>query len=147
MEIKEIDAEQTWQLRQQVMWPGKDISQVILTDDASGTHYGLFNEERLVSVISVFVSGEQLQFRKFATVAELQGNGFGTRLLEFVLTKARQDGLNAIWCNARTSKVSFYKKFGLEETGEPFTKDCVEYIKMSNNQAAAYVRRDLCDKS
>jgi GNAT superfamily N-acetyltransferase len=129
MEIKEIDAEQTWQLRQQVMWPGKDISQVILTDDASGTHYGLFNEERLVSVISVFVSGEQLQFRKFATVAELQGNGFGTRLLEFVLTKARQDGsLRSLFSSLRPLRklpsrrveadLPCVKKFRLSERSE-----------------------------
>jgi predicted GNAT family N-acyltransferase len=136
MEIKEIQAQQTWQLRQQVMWPDKDITQVMLADDDEGMHYGLYRGDQLMSVISVFVSQGELQFRKFATVTELQGQGFGTQLLNFVLTKSRQSGIGVVWCNARSNKAGFYRRFGLQETGEPFNKDGREYIKMSNQNNA-----------
>lgn len=134
MEIKEIRAKDTWQLRQAVMWPGRDISQVILADDDQGTHYGLYGEGRLISVVSVFITGKRLQFRKFATVNELQGQGFGSRLLQYVFAQARQKGIDEIWCNARASKAAFYKSFGLCEAGELFRKDGIEYIKMSTRQ-------------
>lgn len=136
MEIKEIQAQATWQVRQQVMWPDKDITQVMLADDDKGTHYGLYRSDQLISVISVFVSQGELQFRKFATVAELQGQGFGTQLLEFVLTQASQSGIDVVWCNARSNKAGFYRRFGLQETGEAFNKDGREYIKMSKQNIA-----------
>lgn len=134
MSIKEIRAQDTWQLRQAVMWPGKDISEVVLADDEQGTHYGLFGDDRLLSVVSVFVTGKQLQFRKFATATELQGQGFGSQLLQYVFAQARQKGVNELWCNARTSKTAFYKRFGLREAGGIFLKDGMEYIKMSTTR-------------
>lgn len=39
-------------------------------------------------------------------------------------------GVKTIWCNARTDKVSFYKRLGMKETGEEFVKEKVEYVIM-----------------
>jgi hypothetical protein len=36
MLIKAIQAEDTWELRRQVMWPDKEIDYVKLNDDSSG---------------------------------------------------------------------------------------------------------------
>ena len=40
----------------------------MLQDDEDGLHFGLFNKEKLVSVVSLFIDGEEAQFRKFATL-------------------------------------------------------------------------------
>lgn len=115
------------------MWPEKDIEYVKLKDDSIGRHFGLFVCDELVSVISIFENRNSVQFRKFATLQELQGKGYGTKLLHFVLEEVKIRGAKTLWCNARKSKVAFYKRFGLEETEEIATKEGIEYVTMSKN--------------
>lgn len=131
MSIKRIEAHQTWELRQRVMWPDKDISHVKLQDDALGLHYGLFADDRLISVISLFFTDGIVQFRKFATDCEQQHQGYGTRLLSYAIEQAVQRKARQIWCHARKDAVPFYARFGLAETGEPFKRDGKEYIRMT----------------
>jgi hypothetical protein len=52
MEIKEISASETWPLRHKVMWPNKPLGFIVLSNDAEGIHYGLFENKILISVIS-----------------------------------------------------------------------------------------------
>lgn len=115
------------------MWPDKDIDVVKLKDDKLGQHFGLFIDEELVSVISIFIEEYAVQFRKFATLQSLQGKGYGTVLLQFVFIEAKKLGAQTLWCNARRTKVDFYKKFGLKEAGKPFIKDGREFVSMSIN--------------
>lgn len=112
------------------MWPEKELEYVKLADDEVGRHYGLFLAEKLISVISLFKDGDGLQFRKFATLSEYQGQGYGSRLLQFVLIEAEDSGATFIWCNARKNKSSFYQRFGLLETEVSFSKGGREYIIM-----------------
>ena len=81
IEIREIKAEDTWPMRHKVMWPDQPLDYVILPQDEEGLHYGLFKEDKLISVISLFINQEEAQFRKFATATEAQGKGYGSALL------------------------------------------------------------------
>ncbi|MCT4620230.1 MAG: GNAT family N-acetyltransferase [Marinisporobacter sp.] len=130
MIIKEIRAEDTWEIRHKVMWPEKDLEYVRLKDDHKGMHYGVFDNNKIVSVISLFFNGDVAQFRKFATLKEEQGKGYGRELLKFVIKKSKEDGMNYIWCNARYDKMNFYKKFGMMETNESFQKGGIKYMIM-----------------
>ncbi|WP_025690847.1 GNAT family N-acetyltransferase [Paenibacillus zanthoxyli] len=131
MEIQKVHKEAVWQLRHEVMWPERELDYVKLDDDDHGVHYGLFEGEQLVSVVSLFIDGNEAQFRKFATRTEQQGRGYGSRLLQHVLYEAERAGVNRIFCNARSQKAAFYKKFGLVEmAGTLFTKGGKEYIIM-----------------
>ncbi len=130
MEIKIINADQTWELRQKVMWPEKELAYVKLSDDAVGTHYGLYDGGCLISVISTFVNNSEIQFRKFATVQDKQGQGYGTKLLQHAIAAAQASGATAIWCNARKDKASFYQKFGLEKTPVEYEREGIQYIIM-----------------
>jgi GNAT superfamily N-acetyltransferase len=113
------------------MWPDKDIAYVKLKDDQLGSHFGLFVNDDLISVISIFESGGSIQFRKFATLSNLQGRGYGTILLQFVIEETKRRGAKILWCNARKSKMNFYKRFGLEGKDKAVTKDGIEYVIMS----------------
>lgn len=130
MEIRRIPAQDTWSLRQEVMWPEKDLDFVKLPEDKDGTHYGLFEDGDLISVISLFVTGQTAQFRKFATRLNRQGRGYGTELLRFVLEEARQMGVRTIWCSARINKAAYYEKLGLQRTENRFEREGVEYVVM-----------------
>ncbi|WP_044171817.1 GNAT family N-acetyltransferase [Flectobacillus major] len=129
-QIENISAQQTWPLRQQVMWPHKPLAYVQLPDDEDGLHFGLFVDSQLIVVISLFVHGNTAQFRKFATLTTLQGKGYGSLLLQHLIADCRCRGVKSLWCHARTSALAFYQKFGLEAVGNTFEKDGIEYIKM-----------------
>ena len=123
MEIKEVFYEEVWSLRKRVMYPEKDLEYVKLPDDKDGLHLGLYIENELISVISLFVNGKELQFRKFATLEEKQGCGYGSKLLNKVLEYAKENDIKRVWCNSRIEKTGFYKKFGFSETKESYVKD------------------------
>ncbi|WP_368656807.1 GNAT family N-acetyltransferase [Brevibacillus dissolubilis] len=106
VKITNIDKEMAWEVRHQVMWPDKDFDYIKLNDDDSGIHLGLFKENHLVSVISLFIKGQECQFRKFATLQQEQGNGYGSMLLDFVIQEAAKRGVKRLWCNARGSLLS-----------------------------------------
>ena len=129
-EIKPIKTSDTLAIRQQVMWPNRDISYVKLPEDAQGLHYGLFVDEILISVVSLFDTKNGWQFRKFATLQEQQGKGYGSKLLSYVIAIAERANASSIYCNARVEKVNFYRGFGLETTTKTFVKGGVSYVVM-----------------
>ncbi|MFT8320231.1 MAG: GNAT family N-acetyltransferase [Bacillus sp. (in: firmicutes)] len=130
MHIQCIYKEQTWEIRHKVMWPDKPIDYIKLPNDETSIHYGLFQGEKLLSIISLEIEQDEAQFRKFATLKEEQRKGNGSKLLEYVITEAAQMGIKKLWCNARQNKMGFYHKFGLTETNQVFEKDGVCYVIM-----------------
>ena len=129
-EIKKVSLEKVWELRRLVMYPQETIDFVKLEDDAQGFHWGLFTGGELVSVISVFPRGEEVQFRKFATLTAQQGRGFGTMLLDHVFEWAIANKKKKIWCTARLSATAIYKKIGMQQVGVRWVKYGLDFIKM-----------------
>lgn len=131
--ITKIGKEKAWELRHKVMWPDRSFDYIRLDDDDLGIHFGLYKGNILISVISLFINNEEAQFRKFATLQDEQGKGYGSALLDFVLLEAQKLGVKRIWCNARENKVNFYRKFGLEESDYKFTKGGKAYVIMEKD--------------
>ncbi len=129
-EIKIIKASDTLDIRHKVMWPNKPKSYVKLPNDANGNHFGLFINKKLISVISLFTQNGSIQFRKFATLNEYQGNGYGSQLLTYIIEYSKKQNTHKIWCNARIDKTSYYHKFGLKETNRTFEKGGIQYVIM-----------------
>lgn len=129
--IKAIAASQTWELRHKVMWPGESIEYVKLPKDTTGEHYGLFKDEGLIAVVSLFIEGNNAQFRKFATATTEQGKGYGTKLLTYLFEKIKDYPVKQIWCNARKDKSLFYEKFGMKVTKECYVKGEHEFVIMT----------------
>jgi len=130
IQIREITVAQTWPLRHGVMWPDKPFAYVQLPDDDQGHHYGLFENDQLVSVLSLFINDTDSRFRKFATLTTHQRRGYGSRLLSHVLQAAEALGARRIWCSARVEAAPFYEKFGMRESGGRFTHEGMPYVKM-----------------
>ncbi|RFM28995.1 GNAT family N-acetyltransferase [Deminuibacter soli] len=130
MTIQEVPLADVWRMRKEVMYPAFTIDQVKLEDDEQGLHLGLYEAGTLISVVSLFQKDGALQFRKFATVTAFQGKGYGSALLQHIMQLAMQQQNTAIWCNARTTAVGLYKKFGMYETGATWHQHGHEFIKM-----------------
>jgi len=130
MEIRKITYSSTWAIRHQVMWPDRPIEYVKLPHDKEGQHFGLFIEDEIVSIVSVFLVGKVAQFRKFATLKEEQGKGYGSRLLSYVIEDLISSDIEKIWCNARSNKALYYERFGLRRTNQSFSKGGIDYVIM-----------------
>ncbi|HJY12393.1 MAG TPA: GNAT family N-acetyltransferase [Flavobacterium sp.] len=126
MEIKAIEASETWEIRHRVMWPDQPFEFVQLDED----NFGLFDKEKLVSVVSCFIVDDEMQFRKLATLVDYQGKGIASLLLNHILKLAKDKGLTKVWCNARNNKKSFYEKFGMVPSGKTFIKSDQEFLIM-----------------
>lgn len=137
--IRPITAAETISLRHSVLWPDAPVEDVLLPEDASGFHFGLFlpNIDQPLAIISLFVevltpsSPNSVRFRKFACATEYQGKGFGSALLKHACGYAREQlDARSIWCDARVSATSWYQKRGMEPFGEVFQKSGLDYIRM-----------------
>ena len=130
LEIKQIQPSETWGIRHRVMWADKPFDDIKLPNDDIGLHFGLFRDDVLLSVISLFIENDKAQFRKFATETAEQGKGYGAKLLTHLIEECIRRNIKMLWCNARTSSVVFYKKFGFGIVSEAWVKDGIEYVKM-----------------
>ncbi|WP_078548416.1 GNAT family N-acetyltransferase [Litchfieldia alkalitelluris] len=83
--ISKIEMEKAWELRREVMWHEKPFDYIKLKEDHIGIHFGVIKEGDLISVISLFVNNDEAQFRKFATLQQEQGKGYGGALLGYVI--------------------------------------------------------------
>lgn len=130
MEIREIESSDTWQIRHEVMWPNQPFEFVQLEEDDLGMHFGVFDQQKLVSIVSCFITNDEMQFRKLATLEDFQGKGIASKLIIYILKLAKQKNLKKVWCNARSNKKRFYEKFGMLDTHKIFNKAGQEFTIM-----------------
>lgn len=132
MTISPITPEQTWEIRHQVLWPDQPLDYVKIENDSDGLHFGCFVDGQLVSIISGFMDSgnKSAQFRKFATLHEYQGKGYGSQLLSHLIAELKSLGATRIWCNARVNATSLYERFGMHKTDQTYTKLGFDYVVM-----------------
>ena len=129
IKVKKITYSDTFPVRSAVLRQGKPIETCFFLgdDDKDTTHFGLFNDEKLIGVASVFkVSNEkfdkkqQFQLRGMAVLNEYQGLGFGNVLLDEVCKFVTTKNADVLWFNARENAVKFYQNFGFSVLGDSF---------------------------
>ena len=130
MNIKAIQWQQALPIRHQVLWPDKPESFCKIDGDEAASHYGTYIDDELVSVASIYIDGRSARLRKFATLPIHQGKGIGSKVISHIVSDLQKTGIERFWCDARTSAVGFYQRFGLEQQGEEFLKSGIPYFKM-----------------
>lgn len=138
--IKEIPSNETYAVRQPVLRKGKPIESCVFEGDDLKTthHFGLFSDENLTGIISLFGQSNpifaekfQAQIRGMAILDHYQKKGFGEALVKHCETYCKDNQTDLIWFNARTAAVGFYKKMNYQVLGEPFDiKDVGEHYLM-----------------
>jgi len=127
LHIEQIRPELTWRLRRDVLYPAQPLHAMQMDEDNEALHFGVFHDNNVVSVVSLFQLGEIFQFRKFAVAPQMQGKGVGNQLLQYITSFAKAQGGTRIWCNARSTAIGFYTKAGFNLTGQPFSKNGFDY--------------------
>lgn len=128
--IREISAEETYKVRQQVLRPGRPIRECFFEGDleAETFHLGYFIGEQLAGVATYvprkndfFDTPFQYQLRGMAVLPEFRKMQIGEKLLfkgEEILKNKDREIL--LWFNAREVAVDFYKKYGYRTIGNSF---------------------------
>ena len=130
LEISEVPLETVLLIRQKVMYPNLLLTEQKVDTDQESLHLGLKLKNEIVAVISLYEQDGQLQFRKFATLQDLQGKGIGSYLMKYVFELAESRGCKSVWCNARLNALGFYQKFQMQPFGEKWFEKGFEFIKM-----------------
>lgn len=125
--IEQIRPELTWRLRREVLYPEEPLYKMEMEEDKQGYHFGAFQDNKLLAVVSLFWEGNDFQFRKFAVAPEAQGQGIGKAMLEHITNFAVNESGSRIWCNARVSAIGFYSKYGFSQTGNSFSRGGFDY--------------------
>ncbi|HXH99955.1 MAG TPA: GNAT family N-acetyltransferase [Sphingobacteriaceae bacterium] len=131
--IEQIPAYLVWPIRHQAMYPELNLEDVKIENDDDATHLGLFDHNKLISVVSLFQIGQEIRFRKFATLTEYQNMGYGSLLLEYMIGFSKEQNCKRIWCNARKAACDFYKKYHFQENSQIIEKADLIYVIMELN--------------
>ena len=130
IQIEQIFPSLTWRIRHEAMYPDQPFDFVKLPDDFDGVHFGLYADHKLTGVVSLFAQGDVYQFRKLAILPEAQKQGYGAKLMEYILDYCKIQKAVKLWCNARANAKDFYYKFGFTETDKTFFKDGYDFVVM-----------------
>ena len=133
LKIKNIQASETWDLCHRVMAPNRSFDAIKLPKDEEGLHFGLFEDNKLISVISLFMKKDNAQFRKFATEISEQNKGYGSILLNHIIEESIKNNVKNLWCNARLTALGFYEKFGFRAVSETWIDNEIKYVKMEKS--------------
>jgi len=129
IKVKKITYLETFPVRSAVLRQGKPIETCFfLGDDAKDTtHFGLFINDNLTGVASVFKVNndnfdkkKQFQLRGMAVLDGFQGLGYGNLILNTVCKFVEAENADVLWFNAREKAVPFYQNFGFSILGNSF---------------------------
>jgi predicted GNAT family N-acyltransferase len=129
VEIISVTPSQTLPLRCVVLRPDCPITESTFAgdDDTSTEHWGVFVNDKLVGVASLYqesmpetADANTWRLRGMAVGPAFQGQGYGRQLLDRCLESVAIHSGTVLWCNARTSAVGFYQAAGFEITGNEF---------------------------
>ena len=124
-----ITSEQTLELRQKVLKPYLSKKECLNPEDfqATTTHFGLFYNNRLISIATIFPESNKVlhcgfpyRLRGMATDINYQGQGFGGALLMSIIDFLKDKRCDLLWCNARLKAFQFYRANGFQNSGEIF---------------------------
>lgn len=118
-------------IRHKVLWPSKPVEFCHVAGDENAYHVGVVINDALISVASIYFDNDSARLRKFATLENFQGQGFGSKLILQILSTLKDKGIRYLWCDARESATGFYDKLGFKVDGDKFYKSGVAYFKMS----------------
>jgi predicted GNAT family N-acyltransferase len=127
--IKKITASETYSMRLPVLRKGKPIESCHFDGDDSATtiHFGLYLNQELVGIVSLFQKNNplfseknQFQIRGMAVLENHRKKDFGKALLIHCEQECSNHDVDLIWFNARTEATGFYEKMGYQKTGTPF---------------------------
>ena len=110
---------------------GLDFTPEQLAAESEDIHLaGFEGETPIACLILTPVSAQEFKMRQVAVVPERQGEGLGSRLVDYAEAVVRGAGGRQITLHAREAVVAFYLHAGYEIVGAPFEEVTLPHRKM-----------------
>lgn len=129
MNVKQIEAKDTYGIRNVILRPGLPEETCYFNGDHDEHtfHLGAFVEGKLASVASFYFTKNpdiennyQYQLRGMATLEQFQGHGLSSALLRTAFPIIKNNHVDLLWCNARSGAKGFYEKVGFKTISDEF---------------------------
>lgn len=125
--VARVAADVVRPLRAAVLRPGLPLAESVYPedDDPATRHLAAIDPAGAVVGCATFFPEPRdgapgWRLRGMATHRERRGCGIGSALLRAGLAAAADAGVALVWCNARTSAVGFYERFGFVVSSAEF---------------------------
>ncbi len=128
--IRRVDAETVRPMRHQVLrwYQPFDAVRYPGDDDPDTAHFAAYDEQgEIVGIASAYrqpLPGTEddhtWRLRGMATAEHVRGTGTGARLLAEAVEHATSGGGALMWCNARSTAVWFYERYGWTTVSDEF---------------------------
>lgn len=122
-----VDADQVRPLRHAVLRAGRPLEESVYPEDElpDTLHLAALADDGSVRACGTFFpepyqGRAAWRLRGMASDPRVRGKGFAGALLAVALDRLRRGGVTVVWCNARTSALPFYRRFGFAAVGEEF---------------------------
>lgn len=134
IEIKEINAEDTYEIRRET-FPWNQTSDTYKYESdhfRESFHLGAFHDGQLISIASFlrenndsFEEMNQYRLHGMATLEGYRGQQIGSKLLRSGEKMLKKRRARLLWCYAKFPVSNYYTAFGLREHGEAFVIDLI----------------------
>lgn len=130
IQIKEILAKQTYELRHPLLRKGQPYDSCQLENDnhPQSIHLGAYGSSQLVGILSAMPNccpdyNDQIAFqlRAIAVHPEFQRRKIASQLIQNIVRRLKEDSkVENIWLNARVNANALYLNNGFQAIGTPF---------------------------
>ena len=130
IQIKEILAKQTYELRHPLLRKGQPYDSCQLENDNNpqSIHLGAYSSSQLVGILSAMPNccpdyNDQIcfQLRAMAVHPEFQRRKIASQLIQNIVRRLKEDSkVENIWLNARVNANALYLNNGFQAIGTPF---------------------------
>jgi GNAT superfamily N-acetyltransferase len=130
IQIKEILAKQTYELRHPLLRKGQPYDSCQLENDnhPQSIHLGAYSSSRLVGILSAmpnccpdYNDQSAFQLRAMAVHPEFQRRKIASQLIQNIVRRLKEDSkVENIWLNARVNANALYLNNGFQAIGTPF---------------------------
>ena len=130
IQIKEILAKQTYELRHPLLRKGQPYDSCQLENDnhPQSIHLGAYSSSQLVGILSAmpnccpdYKDQSAFQLRAMAVHPEFQRRKIASQLIQNIVRRLKEDSkVENIWLNARVNANALYLNNGFQAIGSPF---------------------------
>ena len=130
IQIKEILAKQTYELRHPLLRKGQPYDSCQLENDnhPQSIHLGAYSSSQLIGILSAMPNccpdyNDQIAFqlRAMAVHPEFQRRKIASQLIQNIVRRLKEDSkVENIWLNARVNANALYLNNGFQAIGSPF---------------------------
>lgn len=89
--------------------------------DATGEHFALFENGKMLAIARLdFIENNEAQVRFVAVEADLQGKGYGKKIMEAVENRCIEKNVSKLILHARDYAVLFYQRLNYQLIGPSY---------------------------